>query len=437
MGMRNDGSGCEKKKLCRESSGRKLPYGIIERLLRLVKMLHPLETIAQRISFDDERRVPLARRRDGRRALRPIDAASAAVAALRAPVEYPPLDQSIVPGDSVAIAVDASVPSVVELIRGSIRAFTHAGVEAESISIVAATLELADTCRANLNRNGESDVRVVLHDPEDENNLCLVGTTARREPLLVNRTIYDADVVLPIGTACLTGDSYAGLFPQFSTQAAIDRFRTPASVESAAAQAAQRREVQEAGWLIGVPMLMQAVPGAGDGLADVVAGEPQAVGARARSRYRQLWSRRSPRRASLVIATVTGGPLSQTWWNVGRALSAAEQLADDDGAVALCTNLDRPLGESLNRLLGNSDSEAAARSVFHDHAEDSWAAWQLARAVERGPVYLLSQLEDETIEDLGLAPVADIDEIIRLAGRHESCIVLEDAQHTVVHVQNE
>jgi hypothetical protein len=61
----------------------------------------------------------------------------------------------------------------------------------------------------------------------------------------------------------------------------------------------------------------------------------------------------------------------------------------------------------------------------------------LARAVERGPVYLLSQLEDETIEDLGLAPVADIDEIIRLAGRHESCIVLEDAQHTVVHVQNE
>jgi hypothetical protein len=52
-------------------------------------------------------------------------------------------------------------------------------------------------------------------------------------------------------------------------------------------------------------------------------------------------------------------------------------------------------------------------------------------------VYFLSQLDEETVEDMGLAPVADIGEVVRLAGRHESCIVVEDSQHAVVTVDNE
>ena len=57
---------------------------------------------------------------------------------------------------------------------------------------------------------------------------------------------------------------------------------------------------------------------------------------------------------------------------------------------------------------------------------------ELARALQRGPVYFLSQLDDETVEDLGLAPVASIDEIVRLAERHESFVVVEDSQNAVV-----
>ncbi|HEX5470803.1 MAG TPA: hypothetical protein VFW73_02900, partial [Lacipirellulaceae bacterium] len=57
---------------------------------------------------------------------------------------------------------------------------------------------------------------------------------------------------------------------------------------------------------------------------------------------------------------------------------------------------------------------------------------QLARALQRGPVYFLSQLDAETIEDLGLAPVESIDELMRLATRHETFVVVEDAQNAVV-----
>ena len=41
------------------------------------------------------------------------------------------------------------------------------------------------------------------------------------------------------------------------------------------------------------------------------------------------------------------------------------------------------------------------------------------------------------MEDMGLAPIADIDELARLAGRHESCIVLDDSQHVVATVAGE
>jgi hypothetical protein len=116
---------------------------------------------------------------------------------------------------------------------------------------------------------------------------------------------------------------------------------------------------------------------------------------------------------------------------------AAERLVEEDGAIAICTNLDEPPGPSLGRLIGSSDLAATGRKISHDHSDDSWPAWQLARALERGPVYFLSQLDADTVEEMGMAPVADLDELVRLAGRRESCIVLDDAQHAVATVDGE
>jgi len=77
------------------------------------------------------------------------------------------------------------------------------------------------------------------------------------------------------------------------------------------------------------------------------------------------------------------------------------------------------------------------RKARHDHAPDSWSAWQLARALQRGPVYLLSRLDDETVEDMGLAPVSEVEDLVRLASRHESCIVLDESQHSLVTVKED
>lgn len=398
------------------------------------RTLHAISQISGSIRLPDDRRVRLSRVKDvpSRFNGEQISAAELVRRALEEPLEFPPLSAATVPGDHVAITVDSDVPHVGEVVRRAIESLQRAGIESASISVVTTDADTRRRCREALPQGNGQAPRFVLHDPDDTDNLCLVGLTKRRQPLLINRTIFDADIVLPIGCARLGGSAYDFLFPSFSNAEAIDEFRTPANVSTAAEAAKRVKESDEAGWLIGVMMTVQVVPGADESIAHVVAGEPQSVARRCEELYAEQWAMRSPQEVSLVIANISGSAKAQNWQNVGKALAAAESLLGDGGAVAICCNLDTPPGESLARLIGSDDLSKTQRKILYDRGEDSLPAWHLARALQRGPVYFLSQLDDETVEDLGLAPIASVEELVRLASRRESCIVIDDAQRTII-----
>ena len=405
----------------------------------MVKPLHPISEIASRAALEDSRRLHVVRSRNaaGAENARQIDASQATFDALASPLDFPPLSHALVPGDRVAIALDEAVPRAASVVQGVVTSLRTAGIEDSAISVVTRSAETSQLCRDEFAGNGRCDINFVVHDPADESAVCLVGQMRRHGPLLVNRSIFDADVVLPVGLARFDDAGvYDSLFPRFSDNAAIERFQSPAAIASETSQANRERETDEAGRLIGAPLVIEVVPGANDSVAHVVAGQPDAVADRARQLLRDEWQYHTEHRASLVITTITGGAQAQNWDNVGRALAAAERLVTDDGAVAVCSNLNEPLGQSLGRLVGSEDLEATERKLRHDHAHDSWAAWQLARALQRGPVYFLSQLDAETVEEMGMAPVADVKELARLASRHEDYIVLEDAQHALAIVDD-
>jgi nickel-dependent lactate racemase len=405
----------------------------------LVKSLHPISEIAANSAFNNGRCVLLTRDADSAAIQnQAVDPTSATRQALAEPLDYPPLAASMVPGDRVAIAVDEAVPEVGEIVLGVVQEFRAGGIDDDSIAVVTRDSATCRLCRDSLSQPGEAAVQFVVHDPDDQRELCLVGMTKRHGPLVVNRAIFDADVILPIGCTRLGGRGvYDSLYPRFSNRETIERFRSPSQLDSATAVSALTRETDEAGWLIGAPLVVEVIPAADEKVAQVIAGEPHAVYARAQQLYREQWAFSSEQRASLVIATVTGGAQAQTWSNVGRALAAAELLVAEDGAVAICCNLEQPPGESLGRLIGTNDLASTERRLLRDHAEDSWTALQLARALQRGPVYFLSQLDAETVEDMGLAPMADVAELTRLASHHDTVIVLPDSQYAVATVQGE
>ena len=403
----------------------------------LVKALHPLGEIAARIAAADGEGVRLTHASAdaacdvGALHLDPVEAIKRALAE---PLEFPPIAAGIVPGDRVAIAVDSRAPCVPDIVRGAAQSLIEAGVEGQDISVVTTDSITDQACRDALAKL-EYGPQFVVHDPSDETNLCLVGMLKRGTPLLVNRAIFDADIVLPIGCARVNSQgAYESVFPRFSSAETLAKYRTPSHHDRAKERASTRKEIDEAGWRIGVLVTVQVVPGRGETVSQVLAGEPQAVARRSEESCRRLWSLHSPQKVSLMIATVTGGARAQTWENIGRALAMAEVVVDEGGALAICSNLEERPGHSLRRLIGAEDPDTALRKISHEHDADSWPAWLLGRALQRGPVYFLSQLNAETVEDLGLAPVENVDDLVRLAGRHESFAVVEDSQHAVVTV---
>jgi hypothetical protein len=135
-----------------------------------------------------------------------------------------------------------------------------------------------------------------------------------------------------------------------------------------------------------------------------------------------------PRRAELVVAAIEGGPEQQTWGNFARAIAAASRAVTDDGAIAICSDLSAPPGPALEWIGHSRDLPDAMRHIRKEHSADVSAAHELGQALKRARIYLLSQLDDAVIEELGMAPVTAAAEIGRLARRHSSCIVLRNAQ---------
>ncbi|MCA9260309.1 MAG: hypothetical protein KDA61_13955 [Planctomycetales bacterium] len=93
----------------------------------------------------------------------------------------------------------------------------------------------------------------------------------------------------------------------------------------------------------------------------------------------------------------------------------------------LCSELAAPPPQPFERLVDVVDYESARRDLQRDPSLEAACARRFARALARGPVYLLSQLPPSTVEAIGLIPLADEAELQRLADNCHHCVILHDA----------
>lgn len=372
------------------------------------------------------------------------DLPEAVDAALDEPLNYPPLARAIVPGDRIVLALEHSLPQAAGLVAAVTRYLVEHGAAADHI-LVLSTPEAAAAGESDprelLPEAWGREVSIEIHAPEAKGSLSLLGSSHEGKPVYLNRTLLDADLVVPIG--CLRDDAtlgyhgqYGGLFPAFADAKTRARFRkliAPKTMRQRAAK--ERAEIDEIGWLLGTQFTLQVVPGGGDRLLKVLAGEIPQVFKRGEVAYRAAWSYNVPGRASLVIASVSGGAAQQTWENVARALAAASRVSAEGGAIALCTDLVCEPGSAVRSLSGADDLSLTLRRIAREALPDALVAAEVVRALEHGKVYLLSRLDETLVEELGLVPIGDPSDLGRLARRHDSCIILAHAQYAVPNLQ--
>ncbi len=356
--------------------------------------------------------------------------------ALLGPLEFPPLEACLVDGDHVALAVSEGVPYVDQVVAGAIAALLESGIVASNIAVVSQDKrDQAYLCNA-LPSPQQEGVKFEWHDPEDQEGLCYAGATQAEQPLLLNRWLVEAEVAIPVSCCrATTGDlatgPLEGLFPAFSDTATRARL---AAADYVSPDHEQRfaSEAEEAGWMLGATIAMQVSPDL-DGTADrILAGPPEVLAKELGPRVQNTWKHRYTEQVDLVVATLTTDPRQQSWTQIARALNHVDALLNAGGAVALCTDMSEELEPALASVLSSGDVDQALADLEGDASEDAAIVRQLLSATERGPVYLMSRLSDDWVEDIGWAPLAGQSELDRLIQQRPRLAVVEGAQHAVV-----
>lgn len=354
-----------------------------------------------------------------------VDPFEATLSALRAPVDYPALTEAIVPGDTVAVAVDPNTPQVLRILSAVMQLLQE--TDAETISVVVNDEALPSTMQAISEVVGDS-ATVEIHHPSNREALRFLGPDISAHPIYLNRLLVDADFVLPI-TSGRCGDldyhsDLHGFFPAFSDSASRLRLLSgPPEVREEVA------DPNEPAMLLGAQLMLSVTSSNSGKAAEINAGT--AIGIRKRlHEARHVPESNSP--TSLVVASLDGNQQQQTWQNLTRAAAAAATRADAGGTIVLWTNLsDAPTGS----LLRISDDTAEFGTHVENPAEDELPRWDptltpasvLRNLAQEYRILLRSDLSPEVTEALGIGTIESGEDLSRLTRSFAKCSLIRAA----------
>ncbi len=367
------------------------------------------------------------------------DPNAATAEALRKPLDYPPLDQATVPGDRVVLPMSQGIPGAAEVLAAVVTCLVGRGVSPADITLLVAGPAGEREASRLVPDAYRGQVQVELHDPDSREHFSYLGVDQEGETIYLNRTLCDADVVVPIVCQRCAADGtshgvFDGLFPAFTHRKAQDQLAAKRLSRSPKVEENIDQRVDQVGRMLGVQFIVEVVGGADGQVLRVVAGDPTAATHQALKIFQEAWTFAIPRPAQLVVAAIGGPPDEQTWENAARALSAAARVVDAGGSIALCTTIVDPPGPAVRKFSRANDPAAALRQLRRNPVSDSLAAAAIVQVMTQTRIYLMSNLDAESVEKMGMIPLADQAELGRLIAQSSTCIVLANAQYTVANL---
>lgn len=358
---------------------------------------------------------------------------------LTSPIEFPSLSQAILPDDRIVIALDDETPCAATLVKGVWDVLQARGVLPQNVTILRPSTSQRDVVtdpRCELPDEARQRIELHFHDPTDEKRRAYLATTTSGERVYLARELVEAEFVLTIGA--ITCDPVIGfrgtnsvLYPHLSTAETIRKSQGQGHIELGPSDVrGLRQTIDEVGWLLGVQFSLQVLPAGRNRVAGVMAGGMEAVFKRGQDQTIHNWQVDVDEHLDLVVVAVDAESETSGWAAVAAALATARRLVKREGRILVLSDLEGELTPGLELLRDSRTPRDALKPLRETAPEDLVIATQIAQAADRANVYLMSNLEDDLVEDLFMTPIASPEEAGRLIDSCDSCGLIESAQYT-------
>ena len=364
------------------------------------------------------------------------DVLAMARAALDEPLDFPPLEQSIIPDDHISLVLDDDLPGMAGVLRAVWERLAARGVSPENVTILQAEGATRDP-RNELPPEIRDRVKWSVHTrpAEEAGDLHYLATTAGGERIYLAEELVFADVVLTVGRIGFDPilgfrGTHSQFFPAFSSQEAYRRAQGQGHSELAPENDRPLRQlVDEIGWLLGAAYSVQVIPSSAGGVSRVLAGASESVLRRGRELLLADWRLGINQRSETVVVAVDHSAEGNGWERISVALALAQRLVSRDGRIIVLSELTEQPGPGVNQLRHAEQSTDIVRALREQVPADLMAATQFATAVDWARVYLLSRLDGDLVEELFCVPVESGEEVVRLlANTGDNCLFIEAAQ---------
>lgn len=361
---------------------------------------------------------------------------------LATPLDFPPLEMTVVPDDQIIVALDRHTPGAAEIIAAVWSVFERRSVKPKDVSILQPASWKSDKLsdpRDALPAAVRKAMHWTIHDATDKKKEGYLANSANGERIYLDREVIEADFVLPIGAIGfdpLLGfrNASSAIFPGLSNVDAMAKARGQDHSELRPEDDRPLRQLQdEVAWLLGVQFGIQVLPSINGLPAGVICGALDSTISAAKKWLTQSWFVEQPGRCEIVVAAVDADADGTSWEQLGAAIQTARNLVQRGGKIILLTNLSAEPTDGFRYLQQCGSPREALKPLRLECPPDLIPASRLASAADWATVYLVSGLNADVVESLCMTPLAPA-EAARLLDRPGSCVLLESAQHTFGYV---
>lgn len=358
------------------------------------------------------------------------DVRSLVARALSAPLHGPPLATHVVPGDRVVIAVAGDLvqaASVVDEIRACLASAAVAEADIAVLEGPALGLFASSPPRPPAIPQAE------VFDPAVDVATSYLAADEAGRPLYLARALVDADVVVTAGewglSPALGGRSIEGeLWPTFARAECRRDLLMALARRGRGALADWKMGMQEIAWQLGVCASLRLVRGAGGSLVAARFGLPDEAARQAREAA-ACWCPSMEPVADVAVASLSdpdGG-----FGAITAAAAAAARVTRPGGTICIACRQVAPAGLVFTRWRQGAPLEALVHEAVASRDQtlvaDALLTRFCARALEDRRLVLLSNLDQDAVEELEFGHAASPEAVERLAHRAERVAVLAEA----------